>query len=162
MPKSKYAFLLALAMLLAACAQETTLTPVVAENDPVTVRLAKAAEKAANALDDIAAVESNRSPAVVVQDFSGAPDNLQQPTTITWHGPVEQIVETLASRAGYRFNLAGKAPPVPVVVTLNVFEKPLIKVLQDIGMQLGQRADLAVDAERGLVEVQYAAAHPKG
>ena len=137
-------------------ADQINVKPVVSDADPVGLRLAKAAEKAATALDNISRVEQVRTPAPAVDDYSGAPDVLLQPVTITWNGPVELITKTLASRAGYAFNVVGKSPPVPLVITLDVYEKPLIKVLQDVGFQVGTQAEVALDAQRMTIEVRYA------
>jgi defect in organelle trafficking protein DotD len=144
-------------LLLAACEQGTTVTPVAAEPDIVTAKLEQAADKASRALDSIANIEQQRAPASPpIEDFSGAPANLTQPVTIRWSGPIDQISKALADRAGLRFRIKGAAPPVPLTVSIDVYQQPLIHVLQDIGMQAGQRADLAIDALNGVVEIRYA------
>jgi defect-in-organelle-trafficking protein DotD len=143
--------------LLAACEQTTTVTPVATEPDIVTAKLEAAADKASRALDSIAGIEQQRAPASPpVEDYTGAPANLTQPVTIRWSGPIEQISKSLAERAGLRFRVTGAIPPVPLTVNLDVYQQPLIHVLRDIGLQAGQRADLAVDAQNGVVEIRYA------
>lgn len=132
-------------------------TAVVAPADPAALRLAAAAEKAASALDDIARVETVRGPAAPAEDFSGAPQELLQPVTLRWSGPIEQVARLLAARAGYRFITLGKAPATPIVINLDVFDKPLLKVLRDVGIQAGERADLKVDPAARQVEVMYRA-----
>lgn len=145
--------------LLAACEQTSNVTPVAAEPDIVTAKLEQAADKASHALDTISGIEQQRAPASPpIEDYSGAPSNLTQPITIRWSGPIEQITKTLADRAGLRFRVKGSIPPVPLTVTVDVYEQPLIHVLRDIGLQVGQRADLAVDAQGGVVEIRYAPA----
>lgn len=153
-----------LPVLLAACetAQTTTTVPLVSENDPVLLKLAEASQKASKALDDIAQVQKINAPPIVADDFSDAPQELQQAVTVKWSGPVEKIVQALADKAGYRFNIVGRAPPVPVIATVDVYQKPLIKVLHDIGLQLGDRADLALDTSKSLIEVHYVAPDFKG
>lgn len=142
---------------LAACADEQPrLTPLVSENDPISLRIAQAAEKASKALNDIAGVEQYRNPLPPMEDFAGAPPALTQPITLTWNGPVEQAVQTLAAKAGYTYNVAGIAPPLPLAVSVNVYERPLIDVLRDIGLQLGNRADVAVDIKGSSVQLRYA------
>lgn len=144
-------------ILLAACEQSTTVTPVATEPDIVTAKLEQAADKASQALDSIAGIEQQRSPvSPQIEDYTGAPPNLTQPITLRWSGPIEQIGKTLAERAGLRFRVKGSVPPVPLTVTVDVYQQPLIHVLRDIGLQAGQRADLAVDAQGGVVEIRYA------
>jgi defect-in-organelle-trafficking protein DotD len=145
-------------VLLTACDQPAnSVTPVATEPDIVTAKLEQAADKASRALDGIAGIEQQRSPASPpIEDYSGAPPNLTQPITIRWTGPIDQISRTLAERAGLRFRIKGAQPPVPLTVTVDVYQQPLIHVLRDIGLQAGQRADLAVDAQGGVVEIRYA------
>ena len=76
--------------------------------------------------------------------------------TVNWVGPVEPIGKTLADRAGYGFVVVGAPPPVPVVVSLDVENAPVIDILRNVGLQLGQRADIKVDGTRKVVEVHYA------
>ena len=85
-----------------------------------------------------------------------APSELRRSITVNWVGPVEPITKTLADRAGYNFLTIGHVPPVPIVVSLDIQNRPVIDVLRDLGLQLGLRADIKVDAERRVVEIHYA------
>ena len=58
--------------------------------------------------------------------------------------------------AGYAFQTIGMPPPVPVVVSIDVDNKPVIDVLRSIGLQLGVRGDVRVDGRRKMVEIHYA------
>ena len=149
---------LALLIGVAACEQPpTTITPLVAESDPIAARVAQSADKASKALETIAGIEQYKTPLPPMEHFAGAPQPLAQPVTITWSGPVEQIVQTLAAKAGYTYRTAGASSGVPMTVTVDAFEKPLIDVLRDIGLQLGNRADVAVDINGAIVQLRYAA-----
>src|SRR5882757_3311740 len=95
---------------LAACASQEppTITPVAAEPDIVTVKLAQAADKASQALTSIAGIEQARSPtSPPLEDYSNAPTNLMQPVTLRWSGPIEPVVRTMAEHAGYKFRVKG-------------------------------------------------------
>jgi len=136
-----------------------TVTPVATEPDIVTVKLAAAADKAAQALNSIAGIEQQRNPDIKpVDNYTGVPPNLMQPVTIRWSGPIEQITRTLAEHAGLSFRVKGNAPAVPLIVNLDVYQRPIIHVLRDIGYQAGHRADLKVDGAGGAVEIRYAPA----
>ena len=150
--------LLGASLLLFACSNEqTNITPVAAEPDIVSVKLSQAADKAAAALDSIASIEQQRAPATPpMEDYSHAPPALKQPITVRWSGPIEQIGKALADRAGMQFRVTGIAPPAPVTVSLDVYQMPLVEVLKSVGLQAGQRADLAVDGRAGVIEIRYA------
>jgi defect-in-organelle-trafficking protein DotD len=147
-------------MLLVGCEHltTTTTTPVATEPDIVTVKLAQAADKASQALDSIAGIEQQRSPASPPpEDYTGAPANLMQPISLRWSGPIDQVAKNLAERAGLRFRVKGNVPPVPLTVNVDAYQQPILHVLRDIGLQAGHRADLAVDSAAGVIELRYAA-----
>ncbi|MDB2682783.1 DotD/TraH family lipoprotein [Alphaproteobacteria bacterium] len=127
----------------------------VAEPDKVSALLADAADRASNALETLAAVEYSRTPGVAVAPIGNAPPELKRAITVNWVGPVEQITKTMADRASYNFLAIGSPPPVPIVVSIDVENKPVIDVLRDIGLQLGLRADLKVNANGRVVELHY-------
>jgi defect-in-organelle-trafficking protein DotD len=76
--------------------------------------------------------------------------------TINWVGPVEQLGRKLANRAGYDFITIGSPPPVPLVVSVNADNSPVIDIMRNVGLQMGQRADLKVNAGERVVEIHYA------
>ncbi|MGB4107552.1 MAG: DotD/TraH family lipoprotein [Alphaproteobacteria bacterium] len=127
----------------------------VAEPDSVTAMLADAADRAANSLQTLAAVETARSPGIAVGPVGNAPTELRRGVTVNWVGPVEPIAKSLAERAGYNFLTVGGPPVVPVVVSLNADNMPVIDVLRNIGLQLGMRGDIKVDGPARVVELHY-------
>jgi defect-in-organelle-trafficking protein DotD len=157
--RSQIFLTLAAATLLAGCDHSGSSTsPVATEPDIVTVKLAQAADKASQALDSIAGIEQQRAPATPpLEDYSNAPANLMQPVSIRWSGPIEQITKELADKSGMRFHVKGNTPAVPLTVTVDAYQKPILHVLRDIGLQAGHRADLAVDPASGVIEIRYAA-----
>ena len=129
---------------------------VVTSPDKVSLMLAEAADKASNALETLAAVEQSRAPAVSVQPVHNAPPELKRAITVSWIGPVDQLVKKLADRASYSFIVVGDRPPVPVVVNIDAENKPVIEILRSAGLQLGVRGDVKVDSTRRMVELHYA------
>jgi len=129
---------------------------VVASPDRVSLMLADAADKASTALETLAAIEQYNAPRVATQAPKDVPSELNRAVTIDWLGPVEQISKTLADQSGYRFVVLGDVPPVPVVVDIDVQNRPIIEVMRNIGLQLGRRADLKLDSARRVVEINYA------
>jgi defect in organelle trafficking protein DotD len=161
--KRRGAVALLVLMGLVACADEqpAQIMPLVAENDPVALQIAQAADKAAKALDTIAGIEQYQNPLPPMENFAGAPQPIAQRISIRWTGPAEQIVKTLAEKAGYRYQTAGAPGTIPLSVAVDAYERPLIDVLRDIGLQLGNRADVAVDINATVVQLRYAPTHGK-
>ena len=142
---------------LAACTLPTKVDQqLVAEPDPISLRLASAVDRASAALQTLASVEQARNPGVSIQTVPYAPQELRRTVSVNWVGPIEPIARSLADRAGYALQINGDVPPVPLVVSLQAKQKSVVEVLRDIGLQAGQRADIAVDPERKLVELNYA------
>ncbi|MCB9988534.1 MAG: DotD/TraH family lipoprotein [Rhodospirillales bacterium] len=128
----------------------------VASPDKVSMMLAEAADRTSVALETLAAVEQARSPGISAPPAEDVPVELRRAITVNWVGPVEPISKTLSDRAGYTFQVLGNPPPVAVIVSVDVENKPIIDVLRSIGLQLGMRADVRVDASRKTVELHYA------
>ncbi len=144
--------------LLAGCT-DVSLHPapqIAAQPDKVSAMLAQAADRASNSLQTLAAIEQARTPAIAVAPIDNAPPELRRAITVNWTGPAEQILKTLADRAGYMLEVLGDPPPVPTVVSVNVENKPVVEVMRSVGLQLGARADVHVDAQRQTVELHYA------
>ena len=127
----------------------------VAEPDKVSALLADAADRASNALHSLAAIENQRGPTVAAAPIGNAPLELRQGITLRWVGPADNVTKMLADKAGYEFSVAGNAPPMPIVVSVDAEDKPIIEVLRDIGLQLGKRGDVRVNANTQRVELHY-------
>jgi defect-in-organelle-trafficking protein DotD len=152
---------IALAGCLTACSDDTlwgydTPHPAVATPDPVAVRLADAAQKTSSALASLAAVEQARTPSPAPPVTPTPADDLNKPITVAWTGPAAPLAERLAVRCGYKFRQIGVTPTVPPTVTVDVVEKPILEIFRDIGLQMGSRANLVIDANRHVVELEYA------
>lgn len=128
----------------------------VAETDPVALRIAEAADKASSALQSLAKMEQSQKPIQADAVFEGAPEELMRKVTIDWTGPVEPLLATLADRAGYQFTVIGSPSPTPAVVSVNVIDRPIVEQLRSVGLQVTGTADVVVDAGRKVVELQYA------
>ena len=127
----------------------------VAQPDTVTAMLADSADRVSKSLETLAAVEYAKTPNVSVAPIGNAPQTLQRAITVNWVGPVDQVTQMLADRASYSFNIIGTPPAVPVIVSIDVENTPVIEVLRDVGLQLGGRADVRVNGETQSVEIHY-------
>lgn len=155
MNKTMTIFAAASLSLLAGCAQYKIDQQLVAEPDPVALRLSAAVDKASAALATLASVEQARTPSADLQMPPSAPQELRRIISVDWTGPIEPIARTLADRAGYKLNVNGDRPSAPVVVSVISRERSVIEVLRDVGLQAGARADITVDPDRHLVELNY-------
>ena len=145
-----------LSLTLTSCAYVPYAQPqMVAEPDTVDLMLADAADRATRALETLSAMEQTQIPSNTTAIVPNAPQELQRAVTFSWTGPVEPLVEELSRKVGYRYGIIGSQPNTPILITITATNKPLINVFRDIGIQMGARADLKVDAASRMVEVQY-------
>lgn len=128
----------------------------VASPDKVSAMLAESADRASSALETLASVERAKTPAATLSPLDNVPQELARSITVNWVGPIEPITKTLADRAGYGFLVMGNPPTVPVVVSIDVENKRVVDTLRDIGLQLGMRGDVKVDARAKMIEIYYA------
>ena len=154
--KTLVLFTAAVLCLLSACTQYKVDQQLVAEPDPVALRLATAVDRASIALQTLASVEQARNPGVAIQSVPVAPQELRRTISMNWVGPIEPVTQTLADRAGYQMHVNGDKPPAPIVVSVESREKSVVEVLRDLGLQAGKRANIVVDPERKIVELNYA------
>lgn len=129
---------------------------IVASPDTVSTMLAESADRASIALEELAAVERSKAPGVSMSPVNNAPIELRRTITVNWVGPIGPIAKTLADRAGYGFITLGNEPAVPAVVSIDAENTRVVDVLRDIGLQLGMRGDIKVDANSKMIEIYYA------
>ncbi len=146
-------------LLTSGCSSHTTFSggspQIVASPDSVSLMLAESADRASEALETLAAVEKARTPAADMAPVKNVPSELRRAITVNWVGPIEPIAKTLADRAGYGFVVLGSTPAIPVVVSVDAENTRVIDVLRDVGLQLGMRGDVKVDAESKMIEIYY-------
>ena len=127
-----------------------------AEPDKVSALLAQAADRSSRAMETLAAIEQTRAPRVNMATPADLPPELQRGVTVNWVGPVENVTKMMADRASYSFSVSGDAPSTPVVVTVDMENMPIFDVLRSIGLQMGNRGDVRVDANSRSIELTYA------
>lgn len=122
----------------------------------VTARLAEAAQRTANALENLASIEQARTPELYTPTVTDAPEELRLLMTVQWTGPWENLLQVMSERVHYQFRVIGKAPPTPIIVTVDAKDQPYVDVMRSIGLQGAGRADLVLDSQNKVVEVRYA------
>jgi defect-in-organelle-trafficking protein DotD len=152
---------------LSACATKTEMPPVdrtrvealnasVPDAATITARLAEAAQRTADAVENLSSIEQARTPELYSPVVNDAPPELRLLVTVQWTGPWENLVKVMAERVNYDFRVIGKSPPTPVVVTVDARQQPYVDVIRNIGLQAAGRADLVLDSQNKVVEIRYA------
>ncbi len=164
--KIKLLFVTCSCLLLAACAthEQTnvsgpTSTDLQAEAYQMAhanVALAEASGSVSQSLTELGATEQAANPP---QSVSSPPNpssyGMGMTTSIDWNGPVQPIVQQIANATHYKLKVLGKAPSIPVIVSVDAKNKPMGDVLRNIGYQTGKRANVVVFPSSHTIELRY-------
>ncbi|MCB9963422.1 MAG: DotD/TraH family lipoprotein [Rhodospirillales bacterium] len=128
---------------------------IVAEPDKISAMLADAADRASTSLEELAAIEAQKRKVAASPNLDDAPVELMRGITVNWIGPVEPLLKKLSDHASYNFKVYGSGPAVPLVVSVDAENQPIVEVLRGVGTQLGSEAAVHVDAQDRSVELRY-------
>lgn len=148
---------LLLLLLLTACQTVTYKKP--PTNEPstdATIQLAEAAISISNSMHEMATVEKVIYPANP-KNHQNIPHltALQTRVSVDWSGPITELVRRVAKAAHFRFNVLGKEPAIPILISVTARDKSLTELLRDIDYQAGNRASILVSGAHHLIELRY-------
>lgn len=120
-------------------------------------QLADASTSINNSLMELASIQRAVYPAVRLPDLPDAARiGMGRLASIDWTGPIEPIVRNIASVTGYQLRVIGKAPPIPVLVSVSKKNTPLAVILRDAAYQCGDKVDIIVYPNSKVIELRYA------
>lgn len=131
--------------------QVTAITTPAPDSGDITARLAEAAQRTANAVENLQSIEQARTPELYTPVVSEVPPELRILITVQWTGPWESRAprpSVLAISSFWRF--------ASIVVTVDAKQQPYVDVMRNIGLQAAGRADLVLDSQNKVVEIRYA------
>jgi hypothetical protein len=117
--------------------------PVTLEQDPAVRALKDSASRINEALLVLKEKENAKAEVFMAPE----PNDPKLKTEITmraWNGPAKKAVEYIGLLTGYRVATHGTPPAVEPLVALNVVQVPAHRVLQNIGIQIGDTAGIQV------------------
>jgi len=156
--KKNLALLCVFLLILTGCASTTLKKPPInTPSDDAGIKLAEAASSISNSMLEMARVEKTIIPPHKDNTLTipNAPQ-LQTRATVDWAGPIEEITFRIARAAHFKLRVLGKAPAVPVLISLTKKDLSLAEILRDIDYQAGKKADIHVYPHNRVVELRYA------
>ncbi|KTD19665.1 type IVB secretion system lipoprotein DotD [Legionella londiniensis] len=154
----KLILLFILCACLTACGTATFKKPPHNEpSDDATIKLAEAASSVSDSMLEMVRVEKIITPPKK-DNILTIPSayNLQARASVDWSGPIEELALRIAKAAHYRLRVLGKAPAIPVLVSLNVQDESLAEILRNIDYQAGNKAYIHVYSNSQIIELRYA------
>ena len=126
-------------------------------DDESAIQLAEAAVSVSQSLNELAGIEKTATPAAQLNNLTDpSVSNLPGSVSVDWSGPVEPLLQKLASMSDYHVRFLGVKPAIPVIITFNAKNIPLAHLLRDVDYQCGHRAKLLVYPGKKLIELRYA------
>lgn len=141
-------------MALYGCA-ETKQTTQAAPSDPALVVVADAAKAMTEQLKILSAIEQQSRGGYPVLEVAPSTGPLADRITLKWSGEPEKILTNIAIKSGYEMRIVGRRPVSPPIVTLDARNRKIFDVLQDIGLQLGERHGVQVNDDNQTITLVY-------
>jgi hypothetical protein len=146
---------------LGGCATKPTPVPAPGPDAAILEKIAEYAQKSSISMQRLAAIQMDRAGNTAV-DLK-APPGLEKPISITWTGPIEQLVKKVSEMTGYQYEGAlGNKPANVVIVSVSVNNTAAFNVLADAGAQAGVAADIVIRPEQKMMAIKYPPVTPNG
>jgi defect-in-organelle-trafficking protein DotD len=118
--------------------------------------LAEAAVSTSDSLGQLAEIEKANAPKTKLNaPIDGDAIGLGSLASVDWTGPIEPLVQKLANTGQYKYRVVGRRPAIPVLVAVYAVNMPVSDILRDANLQAGTKADIAVYANKKLIELRY-------
>ena len=121
--------------------------------------LNKAIDAINRSLNDLAQMQKSQHPDRISMNDDNASYGpaLNQMIQMDWYGPVDNIINKLAKQIGFKVQMYGKKPALPILVSIHSVEKQqaAIDILRNLNLQVGQQLDIRVYPEAKVISMRY-------
>ncbi|MBK2124410.1 DotD/TraH family lipoprotein [Fangia hongkongensis] len=84
---------------------------------------------------------------------------LNRVLSVSWYGPLENVLGKVAKEVGYKVQYFGKKPAFPILVILGKLNAPMtasaINILRDIASQSALMSDIHINTKVHIISVRY-------
>lgn len=74
---------------------------------------------------------------------------------IDWTGPLEPLLEKIASMADYNLKIMGSPPPLPIIVSITQSKAIIADILKNASLQAGKRVNIVAFPANKIIELRY-------
>jgi len=154
---NKVVIIFIVSSLLVGCGGTFRKPPVNNPSDDATIKLAEAAVSVSDSMLEMARIEKvitppNKDNTLTIPNAY----NLQARASVDWSGPIEELTARIAKAAHFKIRVLGKAPAIPVLISISIKDESLAEILRDIDYQAGKKANIHVYPDSQTVELRYA------
>lgn len=133
--------------------------PINAVDQNAQTELAQAAVSVDQSLQQLSAIKIATNPQVKMPPpVNPSAIGMAQITTLNWTGPIEPLLKKIAAESGYKVNVLGKEPAIPIIVSINAQNEPLAEILRNITFQADNadnKAQITLYPEQKVIELRY-------
>lgn len=126
--------------------------------DPIISRLDKTSAQVEMMLAEMNALERSRldQPGQWKTAAEVLPSDhpMMRRITAIWSGDVRLVIRKLADQFGMDVVVKGKSP-TPVMVAVTAKDQPFVSILETIGAQTGNIANITCDVSANLLQIEY-------
>ncbi|OAJ35410.1 DotD/TraH family lipoprotein [Piscirickettsia salmonis] len=119
--------------------------------------LQSSVEQVSVAMKQLAIIKSSQYPKNNKLPFSNISDKkiFNKKITVSWYGPVSNILKSLSKDVGYQYQVFGKKSKLPILVNIDYFNTPVITVLRNIDFQLNNKAQIKIIPKSHIIALRY-------
>jgi defect in organelle trafficking protein DotD len=124
----------------------------------IDLQIDAAAQSAATSLDQLASISKTQHPAAVKMPFKNiSSPELSEYLSIKWYGPIKPILRNISDTIGYKLQVYGKEPSVPVLVNINTTGnvETAKQILTNIDLQANTSARVSIYPQQRLITMRY-------
>ncbi len=150
-------------VLLSACSHVDTSTPEKYQpeyiNNMVINELKTSSESIQSSLNELNRSNTIRygNPDIPFANVNDA--QLLQTLSLTYYGPLENVLTKIGLAVNYKVQYFGKTPPFPIVIIIGQLNAPIqetaLNILRNIAVQAGKQASLSINTEAKVISVRY-------
>ena len=133
----------------------TSEAPAELNNQDAQAQLAEAASSVSKSLQQLSAMQMATTPATPVPEIDAKVTGMTQVTSVDWYGPVLPLLEQIGKATGYKVQVLGDAPAIPVIVAISVNNQTMADILRNVTYQVHNKASISVYPERKIIELRY-------
>lgn len=154
-----------LALGLASCAStkhvqysyfSTDQAPVNSVDKNAQAELANTAQAVNQSLQQLSAIKMATHPNVPMPaPIDAKAVGMDQIVSINWNGPIQPVLKKIADTAGYKLNVLGSAPQIPLIINLNAQNETLATILRNITYQASNTGAITIYPASKVLELRY-------
>jgi defect-in-organelle-trafficking protein DotD len=129
--------------------------PAELNNQDAQVQLAEAASSVGKSLQQLSAMQMAVTPKTSVPEIDAQTTGMTQSASLDWYGPVLPLLEQIGKATGYKVQVLGDAPSIPLIVSISVNNQVMADILRNVAYQAHNKADIQVYPAKRVIELRY-------